>query len=197
MDITINDVSFRAKPGKNVLKKINKEFNGDITRLNKYVQLFDDTFSANLDRKTVVDINKNNNFVFSNSNFPYIKYQHYSKMRVKSSIAKALINECSKIFGEGEINLFKNITSKYLNKGTSLSELKQMANKISNHKSREYFLEIIKVAERIKKEFPNSKFSAEELDYIQNKIMQEEANTPGTEMYEKVHDIIPQNFSFS
>ena len=197
MDITINDLSFRAKLGKNILKKIDKEFNYDKTKLDKYVQLFKDTFESNLDKETVVDINRNRNFVFSNNNFPDIKYQHSSKMKISESVAKTLINECSRIFGGGEIDLFKVVIRKHLNNGKDTEGLKQLANKIHNPKSREYFDEYIKVAERIKKEFPDSKISREEFDYIQNIIMQEEANTPGTEMYKKVHNLIPQVFSFS
>ena len=197
MDITINNLSFRAKPGKNILKLVNREFNNDKTKLNKYVRLFEDTFESNLDKETVVDINKNRHFVFSNNSFPVIKYQHSSKMKVSNSYAQTFINECSRIFGSGEIDLFKVIIRKHLNNGNSTEGLKQLAKKILNPKSREYFDEYIKVAERIKKEFPDSKISKEEFDYIQNIIMQEEANTPGTEMYKKVHSLIPQDFSFS
>ena len=63
MDLTINnDISFRAKLGKNLLKQINKEFGHDKIRMNKYVQLFDDTFASNIDKETVIDINKKRNF---------------------------------------------------------------------------------------------------------------------------------------
>ena len=198
MEITIHDLSFRAKLGKNILKKVNKEFCGDKIRVEKYVQLFDDTFASNIDKETVVDINKNKNFVFSNNSFPDVKYQHYSKMRKANNIAKALINECSKIFGGGESSLFKIIICKYMNNGVEPQKLRQFAEKVlTNAKSKEKKKKKIKVAERIKKDYPDSKFSQDEFDYVQNVIMQEEAETPGTELYETIHNFISQDFSFS
>ena len=198
MDITINDISFRAKLGKNILKKVNKEFCGDKTRVEKYVQLFDDTFISNIDKETVVDINKNKNFVFSNNSFPDVKYQHYSKMKKTNSIAKALINECSKVFGGGEGSLFKIIICKYMNKGVEPQKLRQFADKVlTNAKSKESFLEKIKVAERIKKDYPDSKFSPDEFDYVQNVMMQEEAETPGTELYKLIHRLESSDSPFS
>lgn len=194
MEITINDISFRAKLGKNILKKVNKEFKGDKKRVDKYVQLFNDTFVSNIDKETVVDINKNRNLIFSNTNFPNVKYQLDSQIRETSSIAKTLINECSRTIGSGEIYLFKNIISKYLNKGYDFCELKHLAKNICNPKSKEYFLEKIKVAERIKQEFPETKFSETEFDYMQNIIMQEEAETPGTKIYELIHKLDSSDF---
>ena len=197
MDLKIDDTSFRATPGKNILKKINKEFGGDKTRVSKYVQLFQDTFVLTLDKETVVDVNKNNNFIFSNKNFPHIKYQHRSNMRAANSIAKTLINECSKIFGNGENSLFRIVISKSLNKGVGFRELEQAAQKISNPKSREYYIENVKIAKRLKKEYPKTKFSSEEFDYMQNKMLQEEAETPGTKLYELIKKIESSSIEFS
>ena len=198
MDITINDLSFRAKLGKNIIKKINKEFNYDKTRTDKFAQLFEDTFVSNLDKETVVDINKKRNFIFSNTNFPEVKYQHYSKVREINNIAKALINECSRIFVGGESSLFKIIICKYMNNGVEPQHLRQLADKVlTNAKSKESFLEKIKVAERIKKDYPDSKFSSDEFDYVQNVIMQEEAETPGTNLYELIKKLETSNFELS
>ena len=130
MELTVNNVSFRAKIGKNLLKQIDKEFGHDEFRVGKYVQLFDDTFVQNIDKETVVDINKNRNFIFSNDNFQGVKLQYYSKMKQTNSVAKALINECSRIFGSGENILFKIIMSKYLAKGVDFCELKKLAEKM-------------------------------------------------------------------
>lgn len=189
MDLTINNLSFRAKLGKNIVKRINKEFCGDKVRVEKYIQLFDDTFALNIDKETVIDINKSKNFVFSNNNFPNVKYQHSSKMRETGSIAKALINECSKIFGGGESSLFKIILCKYMKEGIELQKVRKFADKVfTNTKSKESFLEKIKIAERIRKDYPNSKFSQDEFDYVQNIIMQEEAKTPGTKLYDLIHN---------
>ena len=189
MELTVNDISFRAKIGKNLLKKIYEEFGHDKVRTDKYVRLFDETFVRNIDKETVVDINKNRNFIFSNDNFQGVKFQHRSKMRKTESAAKTLINECSRIFGGGENDLFKVIIRKCLEKGANFSELRKLAEKITNPKSREFFLEKVKAAERLKKENPETKFSLDELDYIQNVIIQEEAVTPGTKLYDLIHSL--------
>ena len=151
MDITINDLSFRAKLGKNIIKKINKEFNYDKIRTDKFAQLFEDTFVSNLDKETVVDINKKRNFIFSNTNFPEVKYQHIFKITETGSVARTLINECSRLFGEGENSLFKVIIGKYLSNGKSPEELKELAKNIITPKSKKSFLEKFKVAERMSK----------------------------------------------
>ena len=197
METTINNVSFRAKLGKNILKRVNKEFCGDKTRVEKYLQLFDETFSSNIDKETVIDINKNRNFIFSNNNFQGFKFQHRSKMRETDTPAKTLVNECSKIFVDGEICLFKSIIGKYFNKGKYFSELELLAEKLFSPKSRENFLEKVNVAKRIKKELPDAKFSQDEFDYIQNVILQEEAKTPGTKMYDLIHSIDNITFDIS
>ena len=198
MDLTINnDISCRAKLGKNLLKQINKEFGHDKIRMNKYVQLFDDTFASNIDKETVIDINKKRNFVFGNTNFPDVKYQHSSKMTETVSVAKTLINECSRIFGGGESYLFKVIIGKYLSKGKNPEELKELAKNIITPKSRKSFLEKIKIAERIKKEYPDTKFSKDEFAYVENIMLQEEAETPGTELYNLVHSLDKLELDFS
>lgn len=198
MDITINDISFRAKLGKNILKKINKEFNYDKTRTDKFTQLFEDAFVSNIDKETVVDINKNKNFVFSNNNFPDVKYQHSSKMRKTNDIAKTLINECSRTFGAGEANLFELIIIKYINKGNCVQKIQQLANNaITNLKSKDCFLENLKAAERLKEEQPNSKLNKYSLNDMKIKIMQEDAETPGTKIYDFIHNLDKMKIEFS
>ena len=198
MDISTNELPFQAKLGKNIIKKINREFNYDKTRTDKYARLFEDTFASNIDIETVIDINKNNNFVFSSNHFPSIKYQYISKLRTNKNIAKILINECSKIFSSGENDLFKIIISKYLNKGYDIQKLKKIVNNlIINTSSKKHFLENLQIAERLKNENPNSALTKDEFLYMQNKIMQEEAETPGTELYNLIHDFDKLDFSFS
>lgn len=198
MDISINELSFHAKLGKNIIKKVNKEFNYDKTRTDKFAQLFEDTFVSNLDKETVVDINKNNHLIFSNNIFPDIKYQQSSKIRKPNDIAKTLINECSRTFGEGEANLFELIIIKYINKGKEIRNIKQLANNaITNLKSRECFLDNLKAAERLKKEQPNTKLNKYKLNDMEIKIMQEEAETPGTKLYNLVNKLNKMKFDFS
>ena len=198
MDISINELSFRAKLGKNIIKKINKEFNYDKTKTNKFTQLFEDTFVSTIDKETVVDINKNNNLIFSNNAFPDIKYQHTSKMRKTNDIAKTLINECSRTFGEGEADLFELIIIKYINKGKDIQNIRQLANNaIANLKSKECFLDNLKAAKRLKDEQPNSKLNKYNLNDMKIKIMQEEVETPGTKLYNLVNKLNEMKFDFS
>ena len=197
MDISINELPFRAKLGKSIIKKLNKEFDYDKTRTDKYVRLFEDTFASNIDKETVIDINKNNNFVFSTNHFPNIKYQHSSKLKVDKSAAKTLINECSKIFSSGENDLFKIIISKYLNKDFRIQPLENIANNLINPSSKKHFLENLQIAERLKKENPKSALTREEFLYMQNKIMQEESETPGTKLYNLINNFDKSDFSFS
>ena len=85
-----------------------------------------------------------------------------------------------------------------MNNGVEPHHLRQLADKVlTNAKSKESFLEKIKVAERIKKDYPDSKISSDEFDYVQNVIMQEEAETPGTNLYELIKKLETSNFELS
>ena len=67
----------------------------------------------------------------------------------------------------------------------------------TNTKSKESFSEKVKIAERIKKDYPDSKFTQDEFDYVQNIIMQEEAETPGTELYKLIKNLESSDFTLS
>ena len=190
MDKKINNISFQARLGKNILKKVSKEFEYDQNKVNKYSKLFENTFISNIDENTIVDINKNNYFVFNNSKCPNIKYQYkYSKLRVKTNIAKTLLNECSKIFANAENNLFKVIIGNYLRDGKNVQFLEDFANSaITNPKSKKNFLENLNIAKRIIKENPNSKLLKYEFDNMINKMMQEDAQNPESELYKIINN---------
>lgn len=190
MDKKINNISFQAKLGKNILKKVSKEFEYDKNKVSKYSKLFENTFISNIDKNTIIDINKNDYFVFSNSKCPNIKYQYkYSKLMVKNNIAETLLNECSKIFVNAENNLFKVIIGNYLRLGKNVPFLEDFANSaISNPKSKKNFMENLNIAKRIMKENPNSKLLRYEFDYMINKIMQEEAQNPQSELYKIINN---------
>ena len=72
MKINYNNynITFQAKPGSKLLKSVKKEFHGDKERTRKFAGLFEDTFTNNTDKNTVIDINKNKNLIFSNNLFP-------------------------------------------------------------------------------------------------------------------------------
>ena len=188
MDMTINNISFRAKLGKNVLKQVSKEFNNDKTKIAKYEKMFDDVFAQNIDKNTVVDINKDMNFVYSNDLFPVVKYQSKSKLLARKDIAKSLINECSREISYSEHNLFKVIVSKSLKSKKDFQPIQQKAEYLSNKRSKKAFNETIAIAKRLLKENPDSELTNSEFSYMSNKMLQEEAETPGTELYDLVHN---------
>ena len=57
-----NNISFQAKIGNNALKTVKNECYSD-KRVAKFKQLFEDTFAKNIDENTVVDFDKNNNYI--------------------------------------------------------------------------------------------------------------------------------------
>ncbi len=189
MNNQVNNISFGAKLGNNLMKKISKEFDYDQNKINKYSKLFEDTFVSNIDENTVVDVNKSGYFVFSNSKYPQIKYQYKnSKLRAKN-IVKVLLNECSKTFSNAENNLYKVVIGYHLRHGKSVQFLENFANSaLINSKSKKNFLENLDIAKRIIKENPDSKLSKYDFDYMLNKMMQEEAKTPGTALYDLINN---------
>jgi len=189
MDIYSNNISFQARAGANVLKIVKKEFNGDKNRIAKFEQLFGDTFAKNLDENTIIDLDKNNNYIFSHSTFPKIKYKSNENLTFKKSFANSLLQECPKILANIENKMFRTIIAKSIKSGRSFEDLENFAQKIfTNEKSKGNFLENLNLAKRIKKEYPKSKLKDFEFDYMMNVVLEEQANTPGTEMYNLVHN---------
>jgi len=189
MELTVNNIYFKAKLGKNVLKQVTKEFNYDTKRVRKYTILFDEAFSLNLDGETVVELNKGNHFVFSNRHFPNVKYQHTSKIHRQDDIARALINECHKLFSNAENDLFRIVIAKLKNSGTDSDAIKQKIEQLLTCKrSKEAFLENLKIADRIKTENPESRLLLHEFDDMLNVIMQENAKIPSTKIYDAIHN---------
>lgn len=183
------NISFQARVGNNAFKIIKKECDGNIKRVKKFEQLFADTFAKNFDENTVVDLDKNNNYVFSHTMFSKIKHKSPEKLTFKKSFVNSLLQECPKTLSNIEIKMFRTIIAKSIKSGKSFEELENYGQKIiKNEKSREYFLENLNVAKRIKKEYPKSKLYDFEFDYMMNVMLEEEANTFGTEMYNLVHN---------
>ncbi len=189
MDISSNNISFQARVGKNALKIVKNECHGDKNSVAKFQRLFEDTFAKNLDENTVVDLDKNNNYVFSHSFYPKIRHKSLKNMVFKKSFANSLIQECPKTLRSIETKMFRTIIAKSIKSGKTFDELENFAQIIlKNEKSREYFLENLNLAKRIKKEYPKSKLKDFEFDYMMNVVLEEQANIPGTEMYNLVHN---------
>ena len=201
----INDnISFQGKPGPLVINYAQKEFGGDLQRVKKYANLFDSTFSANIDKNTVVDLNSDNKYIFSNTNFPGIKYISDVMINIKTNvessfknnILQSLLMECPKIISRIETNLFRDIVVKSLKQGKSVQDLYIEANKIENNKSKKNFLDNLNLAELIIKENPNSELTKDDFDFMNIKLMEKEANIPGTDLYNLIHSF-EKGFDFT
>lgn len=188
MYIHHNNISFQAKIGSNALKTIKNECPSD-KQVAKFKQLFEDTFAKNIDENTVVDLDKNNNYIFSHTAFPKIKYKSKQKPIIKKSFLDSLLQECPKTLINLEIKMFRTIISKCIKSGKTFDELENFAQEIlKNKKSRELFLENLNLAIRIKNKNPKSQLKNFEFDYMINKVLEEQANTPGTDLYDLVHN---------
>ena len=201
----INDnISFQGKPGPLVINYAQKEFGGDLQRVKKYANLFDSTFSANIDKNTVVDLNSDNKYIFSNTNFPGIKYISDVMINIKTNvessfknnILQSLLMECPKIISRIETNLFRDIVVKSLKQGKSVQDLYIEANKIENNKSKKNFLDNLNLAELIIKENPNSELTKDDFDFMNIKLMEKEANKPGSDLYNLIHSF-EKGFDFT
>ena len=183
-----NNISFQAKIGNNALKTVKNECYSD-KRVAKFKQLFEDTKAKNIDENTVVDFDKNNNYIFSHTAFPKIKYKSKQKPIFKKSFLNSLLQECPKTLTNLEIKMFRTIISKCIKSGKTFDELENFAQEIlKNEKSREHFLENLNLAIRIKNKNPKSQLKNFEFDYMMNKVLEEQANTPGTNLYDLIHN---------
>lgn len=191
------NISFCAIPGKNLLKSVEREFNGEQAKVKKFIDLFNKTYTNTVEKNTVIDIDKNKNYVLYNLNFPKVKHKPRAHLADGKSIAEAMITECPKVFGWGEQLLFQDVVRKSIKNGDSLEELEIIVKqKFPGQKSQEKFLNVIKCAKRMLKENPKSKFTDIEFEIMDNKIGNEEINTPGTPLYELAHKISKLTFKF-
>lgn len=189
MEINQNHISFQAKLGNNAVKIIKKEFNDDTNKVQKFERLFADTFEHNIDSNTVVDIDKNRKYVFSNSVFPDIRCKTDVCINVKDTYSKALLQECPKTLLYLENKLFRTVIAKSIKSGKSFEELENLVSKFfRNVKSKKYFLENLSIAKLIKEENPKSQLKDYEFDYMNIQIMEKEANTEGSELYNMIHN---------
>ena len=189
MDIRTNNISFQAKVGENALKIVQKEFDGDMSRVKKFEQLFEDTFVKNLDKDTIVDLDKDNKYVFSHAGFPKIRYTSCAGYIFKKSVSNSLLQECPKTLAYIEEEMIRTIVSQSIKSGMSFEKLENLGRKVfSNEKTKNCFYENIYLAKRIKQEFPKSELRDFEFAYMQTLVMEEEAETPGTELYNLLHN---------
>ncbi len=188
MDIQ-NNISFQAKLGNNVQKILKKEFKNDKNKLARFEKLFEDAFTKNLDNGTIIDLDKNNQYVFSHVGYNKIKHKTNISPVFKISYSYSLLQECPKTLARIENKMFRTIISKSINAGEIFENLQKKAEHLfTNQKSLKEFIENISVAKRLKQKFPKSKLKDFEFDYMTNIMLEEEANKPGTDLYNLIHN---------
>ena len=145
-------VSFNAKLGNNLKNYLLKnDFAGDKKRLAKYEQIFCDTFEKNLDTNTVVEMAGNKRFKLYNLIAPKVTYPVKVYSRSENPLSKRILTECNKVYSYAEYRLFERI-----------DERTELDNKISEER-KPYFDDMIKTADRILKENPQSKLTELEM----------------------------------
>lgn len=169
---------FNAKLGPRALRCVNNEFGRNEKKLNKFLKLFDDTFSKSLDNGTIINIDRHKRYTLSHSLFPDIVYNIKDKPTKKRTLAQTIINECPRVFMYGEKLLFQHIV-RQKSKDTSFDVLEELINtKITNSDRKILFLETISLAKKIREENPTSKLQNSDFSAMENKILQEQFKDP-------------------
>jgi len=174
MEIKNNKIVFNAKPSNNILKRVETELNGDKTKVEKFVQLFEDVFEPHIDKNTVVDIDIHKNaFVFTHQDFPNVKTRYKTQLNIRDTFVHTVLQACSAELVRAEHKFFQSVIAKNINSGKTFKQLKQYANKvIQNPKSKEFFMNKLGIAKLIKKENPNSKLTASEFLDMEFSLME-------------------------
>lgn len=184
------NLSFNAKIGDNLSKRISDGFNNNPAKIDKFKNLFDTTFHNVMDEGTIVEINDEGRYLLSHELFPDIILMLRQHVLDRRPLAEAIIVECPKTFGWGESLLFKKIVREQL-KQIDYSKLESIAQLgIKNDKRKYDFLEIIECAKQIKDNNPDSELSDAEFELVENERLQEKTETPGTKEYNIVHSIL-------
>lgn len=186
----ICNISFMAKPGPEIMRRVTAEYNGNETRVTKFRKLFEDTFIKNLDENTVVDINNQEQYIFSHLKFPNIVYT--SDMQLDrgrgNNFSSSIIMACPTVLSSVEHKMIRTIIANYVKSGTSLEDINKMVEmSIKNEKVKNYFLDNLNIASRIIEMDPNSNLMLSEFDEMEMVIFNERAEISGTPEYESVY----------
>ncbi len=182
MKINYNNynITFQAKPGSKLLKSVKKEFHGDKERTRKFAGLFEDTFTNNTDKNTVIDINKNKNLIFSNNLFPDMKYCYKTTLSSDKSLAQSMLNECPKTMARGEVALFRHIISKLFLKDKNFDKIDKIVQSVNINPK---FIENLSTAKKIIAENPTSELSSIEFDVMNMKTAEAELKEISTHIF--------------
>ena len=163
MDMKTNSISFKAIPGNEVVRRVSAEVNGDAVKINKFKKLFNDVFEKNIDANTVIDINDQNLFVFSHKSFPDYVIEHDGKYNKRDTFVHTMLQACPKEMFVAECKLIRKIVKEKVNSGIDFQALRNCADEFTNKISRQFFLNNIAIAERIKSLNPDSTLEDSEI----------------------------------
>lgn len=186
----ISKISFMAKPGAEVMRRVRNDCNSDETRINKFQDNFHNTFDENLDENTVVDVDEKEQYVFSHLKFPDIFYKSDRVLdRGRGNdFQSAVIMACPAVLKSVEHKMIRTIIAESVKSGISFDTINKMADSnIKNKEVKKYFLDNINIARRIKEENPESNLTFDEFDEMDMIIFEELAETPGTPEYKMAH----------
>ena len=180
--------TFQARPGKQLTKLIRREFGGDEAKITKFESLFDRVYT-DLDTNTIIDIDKNERYVFSNSSFPDISYC-YGRKLVPKPLTEVVIAECPKTFAYGQLLLFRNIVKILSERKISLEEIEKMGfERITNQKASKTFMKTIKTAKWIKENMSKTKLNQVDFEVADNIIATEKLNKNREALAEYENDL--------
>ena len=186
----ISKISFMAKPGTEVMRRVTIDCNGNETRINKFLNNFYNTFDENLDENTVVDVDEKEQYVFYHLKFPDIFYKSDRVLdRGRgNNFQEAVVMACPAVLKSVEHKMVRTIIAESVKSGISFDTINKTADSnIKNKELKKYFLDNINIARRIKAENPESNLTLEEFDVMEMIIFEELAETPGTPEYKMAH----------
>ena len=162
-----------AKPGPNMLDKVSQELNYNPQKINAFQDLFEETFFNTMDDNTVVDID-GEYFILYHSNYPEVKFKGY-KIHERDSMVHSMIGACPEELSIAEYKLYRRIIADYITSGKSFNDLRDFAKEnITNPYKLDYFNRNIDIAERIRKENPDSTLKYIEFVKMEKRMMEEE-----------------------
>ena len=174
-----SSITFNARLGKNLKSYLCvSEFDGSMDRTAKFERLFSDTFEKNIDKNTVLEMNKHGGFYLYNLGLKGVKTSVSISKNKNKTLAQHILSECQSTFARAEYVLFEKYIAAQVAIGKALDKISSVGETRLDKKRLPYFRDLIGTAERILKENPDSKLSEGDFSDMINIQMLETVNTP-------------------
>ena len=180
MEISSNNsgLYFGTRLGSNLKQYLKTyEFGECQYRMKKFEQVFHDTFDSSMEDTTVIEMNKRGGLDIINTVFPKFKMA-LKLIHKKGKLSENIMSEPAMNYGTSEYLLFQKIISGEVQKGKTLSQIKEIAEKNFSSERKDYFFDLLYAAERIRKENPHSKLSYLEFSAMNDRILRELVELP-------------------